>query len=77
MDLVAEEFLKISKIQSKKIFGVEPSKAIKVARENNIKNANKIEFKNIKGEDISDNKKFDFVFSLGSDSSHTTLSKSL
>ena len=53
------------KYNPKKIFGIEPSKAIKVARENNVKNASKIEFKNIKGEDISDNKKFDFVFSLG------------
>ena len=37
--MVAEESLKkFGKIQ-KKIFGIEPSKAIKVARENNVKNA--------------------------------------
>ena len=52
------------KFNPKKIIGVEPSKAINVARKNN-NESKKIIFKNIKGEDIKDIKKYDFVFSLG------------
>ena len=52
------------KFKPKKITGVEPSKAINVARKNN-NESKKIIFKNIKGEDIKDLKRYDFVFSLG------------
>ena len=52
------------KLKQKKITGVEPSKAINIARKNN-NESKKIIFKNIKGEDIKDLKKYDFVFSLG------------
>lgn len=52
------------KFKPKKITGVEPSKAINIARKNN-NESKKIIFKNIKGEDIKDLKKYDFVFSLG------------
>ena len=52
------------KFKPKKIFGVEPSKAINVARKNN-KNSKNIIFKKIKGEDIKEYEKFDYVFSLG------------
>ena len=52
------------KFKPKKITGVEPSKAINVARKNN-NESKKIIFKNMKGEDIKDLKKYDFVFSLG------------
>ena len=52
------------KYRPKEIFGIEPSNAIKIARKN-IGDSSKIKFINIKGEDICDKKKFDFVFSLG------------
>jgi len=47
----------------KKIIAIEPSQAIKVAKKN-IQNK-KVEFLNLKGQDINFEKKFDFVFSLG------------
>jgi len=47
----------------KKIVAIEPSQAIEVAKKN-IQNE-KVEFLNLKGQDISFEKKFDFVFSLG------------
>ena len=52
------------KFNPKKIIGVEPSKAINVAKKNNHE-SKKIIFKNIKGENLKDIKKYDFVFSLG------------
>ena len=52
------------KFNPKKIIGVEPSKAINIAKRNN-EESKKIIFKKIKGEDIKDLKKYDFVFSLG------------
>jgi len=51
------------KYQPTKIIGIEPSKAIEVAKKN-IKSY-KIEFFNIKGQDISFENKFDYIFSLG------------
>lgn len=52
------------KYRPKKIFGIEPSNAIKIAKKN-VGNSSKIKFFNIKGEDIEEKEKFDFVFSLG------------
>jgi SAM-dependent methyltransferase len=46
----------------KKIVAIEPSQAIEVAKKN-IQNE-KVEFLNLKGQDINFEKKFDFVFSL-------------
>ena len=51
------------KFSPKHITGIEPSKAIEVAKKNI--GLKKVKFLNIKGEDISFNKKFDFIFSLG------------
>ena len=51
------------KYRPKKIFGIEPSSAIEVAKKN-IKSS-KIKFLNIKGQDISFENKFDYVFSIG------------
>ena len=51
------------KYRPKKIFGIEPSNAIKIAKKN-VGNSSKIKFFNIKGEDIEEKEKFDFVFSL-------------
>ena len=52
------------KFNPKQITAVEPSKAINVAKKNN-EESKKIIFKKIKGENINDIKKYDFVFSLG------------
>ncbi len=52
------------KFKPKKIIGVEPSEAINVAKKNN-EESTKIIFKNIKGENIKDLEKYDFVFSIG------------
>ena len=51
------------KYNPNKIFGIEPSAAIEVAKKN-IK-SNKVEFFNIKGQDINFENKFDYVFSIG------------
>ena len=51
------------KYKPKKLFGIEPSKAIEVAKKNI--NSDKMDFLNIKGQDITFKNKFDFVFSLG------------
>ena len=51
------------KYSPSKVIGIEPSKAIKVAKRN-IK-SKKVIFKYIKGEKINYNKKFDYIFSLG------------
>lgn len=51
------------KFDPNKIIAVEPSEAIQVAKRN-IK-SNKIDFINIKGQDIDFENKFDFVFSIG------------
>ena len=47
----------------KKIYGIEPSSAINVAKKNLKKY--KIDFKKIKGEDLDFNNQLDFIFSLG------------
>ena len=51
------------KFSPKKIFSIEPSKAIEVAKKNN--QSSKIEFLKIKGEEIKFSNKLDFIFSLG------------
>jgi len=51
------------KYQPNKITGIEPSQSIEIAKKN-IK-SDKIEFLNIKGQDINFENKFDYVFSLG------------
>ena len=53
------------KYSPKQIIAIEPSKAIEVAKNNNQKNLKKINFLNIKGEDIKFENELDFVFSLG------------
>lgn len=55
----------LTKYYPKKIFAVEPSKAINVAKKNNTNSKVTIKFLNIKAEDLEINKKIDFVFSLG------------
>ena len=49
----------------KQIIAIEPSKAIDIAKKNNIKDSKKINFLNIKGEDIKFENELDYVFSLG------------
>ena len=51
------------KFKPKQIIAVDPAKSIKVAKENNP--SNKIDFLNLKAEEINFEKKFDYVFSLG------------
>ena len=51
------------KYQPENIVGIEPSKAIDVAKRNI--NSNKVNLLNIKGEEINFENKFDYVFSLG------------
>ncbi len=53
------------KFLPKKAIGVEPSQAIQIAKKNNSFSKVKIEFLNIKAEDLKIKKKIDFVFSLG------------
>ncbi len=48
-----------------KVYGIEPSEAIDVAKKNNINNSDKIIFKNIPGQMINFNNEIDYVFSLG------------
>jgi len=48
------------KFRPKKIFSIEPSKAINVAKENLKKHHKKIEFQNIKGENIKLKNKIDY-----------------
>ena len=54
----------LKKIPSK-IYAIEPSEAIEVAKKNNINNGEKIIFKNIPGQMISFDNEIDYVFSLG------------
>ena len=54
----------VDKYRPKKIFGIEPSNAIKIAKKN-VGNSSKIKFFNIKGENIEEKEKFDFVFCFG------------
>tara|TARA_A100001011_G_C14103729_1_gene753948 strand:- start:161 stop:961 length:801 start_codon:yes stop_codon:yes gene_type:complete len=49
--------------QPEKVIGIEPSKAINIAKENI--NSNKVDLLNIKGEEINFENEFDYVFSLG------------
>ena len=53
------------KFLPKKVIAVEPSQAIKVAKKNNELNKKKIEFLNLKAEDLNICKKVDYAFSLG------------
>ena len=53
------------KFLPKKVIAIEPSKAIKVAKKNNILSKVKIEFLNIKAEELEIKNKVDYVFSLG------------
>ena len=56
------------KLGPKKIYSIEPSKAINVAKKNlkpYLKNKKKIEFLNIKGENLRLKNKVDYCFSLG------------
>ena len=53
------------KFLPKKAIAVEPSQAIKIAKKNNALSKVKIEFLNLKAEDIKIKKKVDYVFSLG------------
>ena len=48
-----------------KVYGIEPSEAIEIAKKNNINSGNKIIFKNIPGQMINFDKEIDYVFSLG------------
>ena len=52
------------KFHPNKVICIEPSKAIKIAKENN-KDATNIKFENIKGENLNINNELDYVFSLG------------
>ena len=51
--------------EPRKIFAVEPSKAINVAKKNNINAKIKINYENIKGEEVDRRNEIDFCFSLG------------
>ena len=53
------------KFLPKKAIAVEPSQAINVAKKNNSLSTVKIEFLNIKAENLKIKKKVDYVFSLG------------
>ena len=48
-----------------KIYAIEPSEAIVVAKKNNISNIKKIIFKNISGQMITFKNEIDYIFSLG------------
>ena len=49
----------------KRIFAIEPSEAISVAKKNNIKDKEKIEYININAKNIKIKNEIDYVFSLG------------
>lgn len=51
------------KFNPKRIYSVEPSDAIEIAKKNN--NSTKITYKKIKGENIKYENKFDYIFSIG------------
>ena len=53
------------KFLPKKAIALEPSQAIQIAKKNNVSSKVKIEFLNIKAEDLKIKKKVDYVFSLG------------
>jgi len=55
----------LSKMNPDKIYAIEPSEAIEVAKKNNLDNSEKIVFKNITGQSISFNDEIDYIFSLG------------
>ena len=55
----------LSTMKPDKIYAIEPSEAIEVAKENNLNNNQKIIFKNITGQSISFDNEIDYVFSLG------------
>ena len=53
------------KFNPKKVFAVEPSEAINIAKKNNAGSKSMIKFLNIKAENLNMNNKIDYVFSLG------------
>ena len=55
----------LSKFKPKRIYAVEPSESINIAKENNKNSESEIIFKNIPGQDMQFNDEFDYVFSLG------------
>ena len=55
----------LSKFSPKKIYAIEPSEAINIARENNKDSKTEIIYKNILGQDIEFKNEIDFIFSLG------------
>ena len=55
----------LSKFKPKKIYAVEPSESINIAKENNKNSESEIIFKNIPGQDMQFSDEFDYVFSLG------------
>ena len=55
----------LSKFNPKKIYAIEPSESINVAKENNKNSETEIVFENTPGQDINFTNKFDYVFSLG------------
>ena len=55
----------LSKMEPAKIYAIEPSEAIEVAKMNNKVNNKKIVFKNITGQSITFENEIDYVFSLG------------
>ena len=48
-----------------KIYAIEPSKAIEIAKKNNKDYLNKLEFLNIRGQNITFDSELDFIFSIG------------
>jgi len=52
-------------METNKIYVIEPSEAIEIAKKNNLSNKERIIFKNITGQSISFEDEIDFIFSLG------------
>ena len=55
----------LSEFKPEKIYAIEPSESINVAKVNNKDSKCKIIFANISGQDMNFDKEFDYVFSLG------------
>ena len=55
----------LSKMDPDKIYAIEPSEAIEVAKINNLDSKEKIIFKNITGQSITLENEIDYTFSLG------------
>ena len=52
-------------MEPNKIYAIEPSEALEIAKKNNLSNKERIIFKNITGQSISFEDEIDFIFSLG------------